>query len=91
MLPWRHHKPRKLPATSPEKRLNAAPFGSDLTGAISQTIAFGFNSVKPILAQGAALSDVPMLAGFDEDITAAVADGATVEIDPAAKTLTVIG
>ena len=40
------------------------------------------NSVNPILAQGAALGDVAMLAGFDEDITAAVASGAEVEVDP---------
>ena len=45
-------------------------------------LALVFNSVNPILAQGAALGDVPMLAGFDEDITAAIPDGADVEIDP---------
>ena len=32
-------------------------------------LAFVFNSVNPILAQGAALAHLPMLAGFDEDIT----------------------
>ncbi len=45
-------------------------------------LAFVFNSVNPILAQGAALGDVPMLAGFDEDITLAIPDGAEVEVDP---------
>ena len=29
-------------------------------------LALVFNSVNPILAQGAALGDVPMLAGFDD-------------------------
>ena len=53
--------------------------------------ALVFNSVNPILAQGAAFGDVPMLAGFDTDITAAIADGARVEVDPAARTLTVLG
>ena len=45
-------------------------------------LALVLNSVNPILAQGAALGDVAMLAGFDEDITAAVANGAEVEVDP---------
>ena len=49
-----------------------------------------FNSVNPILAQGAAFGEVTMLAGFDADITALVPHGATVEIDPAAGTLTVV-
>ena len=54
-------------------------------------LAIVFNTVNPILAQGAALGDVPMLAGFACDITAAIRDGAEVEVDPAAKTLRVIG
>ena len=54
-------------------------------------LAIVFNTVNPILAQGAALGDLPMLAGFDCDITATIRDGATVEVDPAAKTLRVIG
>jgi predicted aconitase with swiveling domain len=54
-------------------------------------LALVFNSVNPILAQGAALGDVSMLAGFDQDITAAIANGAEVEVNPGAGTLTVIG
>ncbi len=53
-------------------------------------LAIVFNSVNPILAQGAAFGDITMLAGFDADITAAVPHGATVEIDPAARTLRVV-
>ena len=53
-------------------------------------LAIVFNTVNPILAQGAALGDVPMLAGFDCDITAAIADGAMVEVNPEARTVTVI-
>jgi len=53
-------------------------------------LALVFNSVNPILAQGAALGDVPMLAGFDEDITAAIPNGAEVEIDPVRHTLTLL-
>ena len=45
-------------------------------------LALVLNSVNPILAQGAALGDVPMLAGFDEDITAAIPNGADVEVNP---------
>jgi predicted aconitase with swiveling domain len=53
-------------------------------------LALVFNSVNPILAQGAALGDVPMLAGFDEDITSAIANGADVEVDPRRGMLTVL-
>jgi predicted aconitase with swiveling domain len=53
-------------------------------------LAIVLNSVNPILAQGAALGDLPMLAGFDEDITAAIPNGAEVEIDPQTKLLTVV-
>jgi len=53
-------------------------------------LAIVFNSVNPILVQGAAFGDVTMLAGFDEDVTAAVPDGARVEIDPAAKSLRIL-
>jgi len=52
--------------------------------------AIVFNTVNPILAQGAALGDVPMLAGFDCDITAMIPDGAKVEVDPANKTIRII-
>lgn len=53
-------------------------------------LAIVFNSVNPILAQGAAHGDITMLAGFDEDITAAIPHGARVEIDPQARTIRVL-
>jgi predicted aconitase with swiveling domain len=53
-------------------------------------LALVFNSVNPILAQGAAMADLPMLAGFDEDITAAVPNGSEVEVNPSRGVLTVI-
>ena len=53
-------------------------------------LAFVFNSVNPILVQGAALGDMPMLAGFDEDITAAIPNGAELEVDPELKTVKVL-
>ena len=53
-------------------------------------LALVFNSVNPILAQGAAFGDVTLLAGFDGDITRQVPNGATVEIDPGQRTLRVL-
>ena len=53
-------------------------------------IALVFNSVNPILAQGAAFGDVTMLAGFDEDITGRVPQDALVEIDPAGRFLRIL-
>ncbi len=54
-------------------------------------LALVFNSVNPIIVQGAVLGGVPILAGFDEDITRAVGNGAEIEVDPKAGTLTVLG
>ena len=53
-------------------------------------LALVFNSVNPILAQGAALGDVPMLAGFDEDITAAIPNGSELEVDPKLGVVTIL-
>lgn len=53
-------------------------------------LAIVFNTVNPILAQGAALGGITMLAGFDVDVTAEIPHGATVEIDPASRTLRVL-
>ncbi|HEY2020828.1 aconitase X swivel domain-containing protein [Paraburkholderia sp.] len=53
-------------------------------------VAIVFNTVNPILAQGAAHGNISMLAGFDCDVTQVVPQGAFVEIDPQAKTLTVL-
>jgi predicted aconitase with swiveling domain len=53
-------------------------------------LAIVLNSVNPIIAQGAAFGDITLLAGFDEDVTAAIPHGATVEIDPVARTVRVV-
>src|SRR5215468_12578163 len=53
-------------------------------------LALVFNSVNPILVQGAALADLPMLAGFDEEITKAIPFGAEVEVNPELGILEVI-
>lgn len=54
-------------------------------------LAIVFNSVNPILVQGAALGEVTMLAGFDVDITAAIPDGAELSIDPEQRSVSVLG
>jgi predicted aconitase with swiveling domain len=46
--------------------------------------ALVLNTVNPIMVQGAALADFTMISGFAVDITAAVPDGALVEVDPEA-------
>src|SRR5262245_29850547 len=53
-------------------------------------LALVLNSVNPILAQGAALAELPILAGFDEDVTAAVPNGSAVEVNPGMGTLTLL-
>lgn len=53
-------------------------------------VAIVFNTVNTILAQGAALGGISMLAGFDQDVTEVVAHGSLVEVDPLTKTLRVL-
>jgi hypothetical protein len=53
-------------------------------------LALVFNSVNPILVQGAAFAGITMLAGFERDITAVVPHGARVEIDPGKKALRIL-
>jgi predicted aconitase with swiveling domain len=53
-------------------------------------LALVFNSVNPIIAQGAALGGITLIAGFDGDITARIPHGATVEVDPAARTVQIV-
>jgi predicted aconitase with swiveling domain len=43
--------------------------------------ALVFNTVNPIMVQGAAFADATMMSGFAVDITRVVADGALVEVD----------
>lgn len=52
--------------------------------------ALVFNSVNPILAQGAAFADLTLLAGFDVDITSVLRTGDVIELDPAARALRVV-
>jgi predicted aconitase with swiveling domain len=47
------------------------------------------NFANPIMAQGAAFADLPLIDRFDIDITQAIRSGETVTVDPQAGTLTV--
>jgi predicted aconitase with swiveling domain len=53
-------------------------------------LALIFNTVTPILVQGAAFGGVTLLAGFEGDITAMVPHGAMVEVDPVRRRLRVV-
>ncbi|MCX7961554.1 MAG: DUF126 domain-containing protein [Burkholderiales bacterium] len=52
-------------------------------------LALVLNSVNPILAQGAVFAELTLLAGFAEDVTARVPDGAPVALEPARRLLRV--
>ncbi len=47
------------------------------------------NSANPIMAQGAAFADVPLVDRFETDITQAIETGSLVTVDPANGTVTV--
>ena len=47
--------------------------------------ALVFNTLNPIMVQGAALAGATLMSGFALDITQAVPDGALVEVDPTAR------
>jgi hypothetical protein len=47
--------------------------------------ALVLNRVNPIMVQGTALADFTMISGFGCDITAAIPNGAEVEVDPEAE------
>jgi len=53
-------------------------------------LALVFNSVNPILVQGAAFGDITLLAGFEGDITTLVPNGARLALDPAKRTLVIV-
>jgi predicted aconitase with swiveling domain len=57
----------------------------DMTARGIVPAALVFNSVNPIMVQGAAFADATMMSGFAVDITQAVPDGAEVELDPSAN------
>jgi predicted aconitase with swiveling domain len=71
--------------------LNAAKGGVATSWMLSEMaarnlapLALLLNYANPIMAQAAAFSGIPLIDRFSCDITAAVPDGAEVEVDPAA-------
>jgi hypothetical protein len=50
-------------------------------------LGIAFNSINTILVQGAAFAGLPLLVGFDDDITQAVPNGANVVLDTEARRL----
>ena len=52
-------------------------------------IALLLNFANPIMAQGAAFGDVPLIDRFDVDITEAIRTGEKVTVDPESGTVTV--
>lgn len=54
-------------------------------------LAIIFNTVNPILAQGAAQAGITMLAGFSVDITEKIRSGARLRINPEQKTVELLG
>jgi predicted aconitase with swiveling domain len=57
----------------------------DMTARGVMPAALVLNAVNPIMVQGAALADFTMISGFDLDITAAIPNGARVEVDGGAR------
>lgn len=54
-------------------------------------LGYVFNSVNPILAQGAAFGDVPMVDRFDDgDVTTLIATGDLINVDPANGVVTIL-
>ncbi len=62
----------------------------EMASRLKVPLAIVFNTVNPILVQGAAFGNLTMLAGFSDDITSKVPHGATIEIDPFSRTLRVL-
>ena len=54
-------------------------------------VALLLNFANPIMAQGAAFGDVPLIDRFDVDITGAIRTGERVTVDPDSGTVTVHG
>ena len=54
-------------------------------------VALLLNYANPIMAQGAAHADFPLIDRFEEDVTAAIRTGEMVTVDPESGTVTVEG
>ncbi len=54
-------------------------------------LALVLNFANPIMVQGAAFADLPMIDRFDVDVTQAIKTGEQVSLDPAAGTVSIAG
>lgn len=54
-------------------------------------LALILNFANPIMVQGAAFADLPMIDRFDVDVTQAIKTGEQVSLDPAAGTVSIAG
>jgi len=53
-------------------------------------LALLLNRANPVIAQGAALADLALIDRFETDITALIASGDLVDVDPRSATVTII-
>lgn len=78
--------------------LNAAKGGvatawmlREMTSRDMAPLALLLNYANPIIAQGAAFAEFPLIDRFETDITAAISTGDQVRVDPAAGTVAING
>jgi hypothetical protein len=62
---------------------------ADMCARAKAPLALLLNVANPIMAQGAAFSEVALMHNFECDITGAIATGDTVTVDPGTGTVTV--
>ncbi|HET6522660.1 MAG TPA: DUF126 domain-containing protein [Geminicoccaceae bacterium] len=53
-------------------------------------LALLLNQANPVMAQGAALADLPLIDRFERDITSAIRTGDRLEVDPLSGTVRVL-
>jgi hypothetical protein len=62
----------------------------EMTHSDKAPLALLLNRANPVMAQGAALAGLALIDRFEGDITALIASGDRVEVDPASATVSVI-
>ncbi|XUK90080.1 aconitase X swivel domain-containing protein [Bordetella pertussis] len=53
--------------------------------------ALVFGKLNPVMVQGAVLAGMPIMEGFDARLLQAIASGAALRLDPAAKSIALLG
>jgi hypothetical protein len=62
----------------------------DMVASGKAPAALILNFANPIMAQGAAFAELPLIDRFEVDITKAILTGSTLDVDPAAGTVTIV-